>query len=173
MIAALQGEADLPPFADYVQKQKMAPAELGKLHIAGSGLLPTAFLLAMSVGAAIVINAQTKAGSGQTSHSQAVPGWQAAAGGKMAFEVASVKPSLPDTWAPPNFPLDPGDAFTDFGSGDPPRGRFTADFPLPVFIEFAYKFSPTPEQRKSMLAHLPKWVETDGFVVNARAWRSD
>jgi hypothetical protein len=145
----------------------------GKWHLAGNGLLPAACLLAVSVGAAVVINAQTKAGSGQTSHSPAIPGWQAAAGGKMSFEVASVKPSLPDTWGPPSFPLGSGDAFTDLGSGDPPRGRFTADFPLPIYIEFAYKISPAPEQRKSMFAHLPKWVETDGFVIHARARQSD
>jgi hypothetical protein len=78
-----------------------------KLHLAGNVVLPTACLLAVSIGAAIVINAQTKAGDGQTSHSPAAPHWQTAAGGKMAFEVASVKPSLPDTWLPPTFLLMP------------------------------------------------------------------
>ena len=49
--------------------------------------------------------------------------WQIAAGGKMAFEVASIKAD-PGEFRPPNFPLDPGDAYRPVG------GRFSADFPL-------------------------------------------
>jgi bla regulator protein blaR1 len=82
---------------------------------------------------------------------------------KMAFEVASVKPSDPDMWRAPNFPLDPGDAYVATG------GRFSAVFPLSTYIEFAYKLGLTPEQRKSMYAHLPRWVETDNYDIDARA----
>ena len=88
--------------------------------------------------------------------------WQTAAGGKMSFEVASVKPSKPDTFTSPNFPLDSGDAFAA-------GGRFSADFPLSVYITFAYKLTLTREQRESMLAHLPKWVSTDKFTIQAKA----
>src|SRR5437016_7666798 len=75
--------------------------------------------------------------------SSAAPEWQIAAGGKMAFEVASVKPD-PGQFRPPNFPLDAGDAYRPVG------GRFSADFPLTTYITFAYKLSPTPDQRQAM-----------------------
>jgi bla regulator protein BlaR1 len=90
------------------------------------------------------------------------PDWQAAAGGKMAFEVASVKQD-DGPFRPPNFPLDPGDAYRPVG------GRFLADFPLTTYITFAYKLSLTSEQRQAMIAHLPGWVATDRFAVEARA----
>jgi uncharacterized protein (TIGR03435 family) len=84
--------------------------------------------------------------------------------GKMSFDVASISQSKPGTSAPtPNFALGNGDSFTP--SGD---GRFTADFPLPVYIQFAYKLSLTPEQTDAMLAHLPKWVATDYFEIHAK-----
>src|SRR5215471_5506235 len=90
------------------------------------------------------------------------PEWQIAAGGKRAFEVASVK--LDDgPFRPPNFPLDPGDAYRAVG------GRFSADFPLATYIAFAYKLSLSPDQRQAMLAHLPDWVGNDRYAVEARA----
>jgi len=91
-----------------------------------------------------------------------IPDWQTAAGGKMAFEVASIKPST-GKFTPPAFPLDAGDAFASTG------GRFSADFPLWVFITFAYKLTLTPEQSRAMLEHLPKWVASDRFSVQAKA----
>jgi bla regulator protein BlaR1 len=92
--------------------------------------------------------------------------WQRAAGGKMAFEVASVKPSKPE-FKRPNFPLDLSDNYS--GSTPPPEGRFRAVYPLSVYIEFAYKQMFTPKSRDSLTAHLPKWVATDYFEINARA----
>src|SRR5262245_42302136 len=52
----------------------------------------------------------------------AVADWQIAAGGKMTFEVASVKRGA---FVPPSFPLDVGDAMTPTG-GRVPRPRFKA-----------------------------------------------
>jgi uncharacterized protein (TIGR03435 family) len=86
--------------------------------------------------------------------------WQTAAGGKMAFEVASVKPS--NQFEPPNFPLSAEDAYT---SG----GRLSAAFQLFTYIAFAYKLWLTPEQRRTALANLPKWVTTDLYETRARA----
>jgi bla regulator protein blaR1 len=86
--------------------------------------------------------------------------------GRMSFEVASIRQSKPGTFRPPNFALDNGDVYTPFGD---PGGRFTADFPLSVYIEFAYKLWLTPEQTDSMLASLPKWVATDSFEIHAKA----
>jgi bla regulator protein blaR1 len=87
------------------------------------------------------------------------PGWQAAAGGKTSFDVASVKPgSAPRI---PDFPLDNGNAKT-------PGGRFSTSLPLLIYIAFAYKLPPNEEQTRAMLAHLPKW--SGGlFEIEARA----
>jgi len=93
----------------------------------------------------------------------AQPDWQTAAGGKMSFEVASIKPSAPGKFVPPAFPLDSGDAFASTG------GRFTADFPLVVFITFAYKLNLSGQQMQAMTEHLPKWVTSDRFSVQAKA----
>ena len=94
---------------------------------------------------------------------QDAPDWQKAAGGKMAFEVASIKPGSPEKFMSPNFPLDAGDAYAETG------GRFSAGFPLSVYITFAYKLTLTREQREAMIAALPKWVGTDQFQIQAKA----
>jgi uncharacterized protein (TIGR03435 family) len=88
--------------------------------------------------------------------------WQTKAGGKMAFEVASVKLST-GAFVPPAYPLNSGEAY------HPTGGSFRADFPLSVFIEFAYKIWPTEDQEREMLAHLPKWITTDRYSIDARA----
>lgn len=119
-----------------------------KMLLAAGGTLAVALPLALGV-----INAPLRA---QTD-------WQAAAGGKMAFDVASIKPSTPEAVVYPPFPLDDGNAFTQTG------GRFRAKFRLPAFINFAYKIAPTLDERQAMLAHLPKWVETDLFLIDAKA----
>ena len=85
----------------------------------------------------------------------------------MSFEVASIKPSDPDHFRSPTFPLDPGDAYATTG------GRFAADFPLSVYIDFAYKLSLTREQRDAMLAHQPKWVSSDRFTIQAKSAESN
>jgi bla regulator protein BlaR1 len=94
--------------------------------------------------------------------------WEAAAGGHMAFEVASVKLLKPGSrLRPPNFPLG-GDGFrTD--SGENPHGRLSVAFPLPRYIEFAYKLTLQPALRQAMVARLPKWVDTDFVDIEAKA----
>jgi hypothetical protein len=116
---------------------------------------------AFSEGAA-PLKAQTAADQAPPAQSPAAPEWQTAAGGKMAFEVASIKQSKPGTFFPPNFPLDPGDAYASTG------GRFSADFGLRVYIQFAYKYL-IPEQAQAIQGRLPKWVATDAFDIQARA----
>ena len=91
------------------------------------------------------------------------PAWQTVAGGKLAFEVASVRLSKPGTFQPPSFPLSVDDSYAETG------GIFSADFPLEVYISFAYKLQPTSELRSVMLAQLPKWVATDRYLIHARA----
>jgi hypothetical protein len=60
------------------------------------------------------------------------------------------------------FPLDAGNGYRFTG------GRFSAAFPLFVFIEFAYKLTLTSEQLHELLATLPKWITTDSFRIRAR-----
>lgn len=90
------------------------------------------------------------------------PAWERAAGGKMEFEVASVRlnPGPPE---PSNFRLSPDDAYTATG------GLLNADFPLATYIEFAYKIQLTREQFEAMYAHVPKWVLSDRYAIHARA----
>jgi uncharacterized protein (TIGR03435 family) len=87
--------------------------------------------------------------------------WQTKAGGKMAFDAASVKPSKGDP-AAPNFPMNAWDGYRQTG------GWFRADFPLSVYIEFAYKLWPNDEQRREF-SRLPKWVSADRYSIEARA----
>jgi uncharacterized protein (TIGR03435 family) len=80
----------------------------------------------------------------------------------MEFEVASIHRSEPGTFQRPNIVLNSED--TPVPSG----GLFVADFPLLIYIEFAWKIMPTRAQESAMLAHLPKWVTTDHFVTRAQ-----
>jgi bla regulator protein BlaR1 len=91
-----------------------------------------------------------------------VPEWQTAAGGKMSFDVASIRPTKPDEFTPPNFPLSSDDSYAPNG------GLLTADFPVMVYIEFAYKIWLAPAQRKAILATLPKWVDDENLEIHAR-----
>jgi bla regulator protein blaR1 len=117
--------------------------------------LPAFILLSGLLGAQ-----QTVAGNAKAPD---VPEWQRAAGGKMAFEVASIRPSEPGTFSLPNFPLSNDDSFKNV------HGLLSADFPLTVYIEFAYKIFLSPEEREVMMAGLPKWVDDQSFTIRARA----
>jgi bla regulator protein blaR1 len=90
------------------------------------------------------------------------PAWQTAAGGKMEFEVASIRRSEPGTFLRPNMVLNAEDTPVPAG------GLFVANFSLLIFIEFAWKVMPTLEQERTMVAHLPKWVAADHFVIRAQ-----
>ena len=93
------------------------------------------------------------------------PQWQIDAGGKMAFEIASVKqntaPPSPSTQSS-NVPLGPMDDFHATG------GLLSAtNFPLSQYILFAYK--PTAEQFEAVKSQLPKWANTDRYDIQGRA----
>ena len=109
----------------------------------------------------VVANLSPVAGQGQTATNEF--DWEKAAGGHQEFEVAAIHLGKPEEFHPPLFPLSPDDTYEDT------HGRFFADFPLSVYIQFAYKLLLTPEQKAAMLSPLPKWVTTDQFVVEARA----
>ena len=134
-------------------------AKKAALAIAGAAVLTAPVLV--GIANAPVILAQPPSGVTQ---------WQAAAGGHMAFEVASVKLMKPGSRGrAPNFNLGDGNGFTDPLTGASPHGRFSATFRVPAYISFAYKLSLTPDQQGAMLARLPKWVDTDAFDIEAKA----
>jgi uncharacterized protein (TIGR03435 family) len=91
-----------------------------------------------------------------------VPAWQTDAGGHAEFDVTSIHRSEPGAFLKPNMVLNSEDTPV------PPSGLFVADFPLQIFIEFAWKITPSHEQEDAMLAHLPRWVATDHFVIRAQ-----
>jgi uncharacterized protein (TIGR03435 family) len=91
------------------------------------------------------------------------PEWQIAAGGSMAFEVASVKPAASGSYVSAGFPLDAGNGYRFTG------GRFSAAFPPIVYIMFAYKLTLSPGEIDALLAPLPKWVGRESFRIQARA----
>jgi bla regulator protein BlaR1 len=133
-------------------------AKKAALTIAGAAVLMAPVLV--GIANAPVIMAQPPSGVVQ---------WQAAAGGRMAFEVASVKLMKPGSrFRAPNFALDDGDGFRTI-SGENPHGRLSVTWSVPVFISFAYKLRLTEDQRHAMLARLPKWVDTDFFEIDAKA----
>jgi len=99
-----------------------------------------------------------------SSRSVAPPDWQTAAGGKMAFETATVTLNTMGPKSPShfNFPLGPGDVYI------PNEGLFSAgNQRLARYILFAYKI--TPNQEPALLAQLPKWVWESRFDIQATA----
>ncbi len=115
---------------------------------------PEMVLLLWIVVTAHPVQAQRAAASG--------PDWQKAAGGTMAFEVASVREDK-GPFKPPSFALSSDEWFRE------PNGRFHADFALPTYIEFAWKIWLTGEERRAILAKLPEWVNADRFDIEATA----
>lgn len=97
--------------------------------------------------------------------SPALPQWQIAAGGTMKFSLVSIRKDTSGTFKQPSFALSADD-------GMPPTdGNFHADFPLIVYIQFAYKQWFTDAQMRALLAPLPKWVLSDSYEIQARAPR--
>lgn len=160
-VAAVTG-GDLKRRIEQIMNARDIPglsfAKKAALTIAGAAVLMAPILVGIADAPAIL--AQSPSG---------VPEWQTAAGGRMAFEVASVKLLKPGTRGrDAYFSLDSGDSFrTD--SGENPHGRLSATFALPTYISFAYKLSMTPDLRHAMVARLPKWVDSDVFDIETKA----
>jgi uncharacterized protein (TIGR03435 family) len=95
--------------------------------------------------------------------SQPVTVTQTEDSGRLSFEVASIRPGDPGKFIPPTIDMSNEDTPIT------PGGAFIADFPLPVYVEFAYKILLTHAQEQAMIAHLPKWVSTQPFVIEAKA----
>lgn len=109
----------------------------------------------------LVLHAQTGAESMRAPEPFAISAVNPADPPKMQFEVAAIHPAK--EFSLPLFPISPDDSYRPTG------GRFLATFPLPVYIEFAYKMWLTPEEQDSMLGNLPRWVSSELFAIDAKA----
>jgi bla regulator protein blaR1 len=87
--------------------------------------------------------------------------WEKAAGGRMTFEVASVKRGTPASGGHSNFPLTLGSSFGPVGN------LMSVDAPLRTLIGFAFKVS--VGQTHFLISGLPDWVDSASFDVEARA----
>ena len=113
------------------------------------------------------LNAPRKA---QAATQQPLPGsmpdWQLAAGKKLTFEVATIKPNPSDDPPKVNFTLGPGDTYAKTG------GRFRAsNIGLLDYIRFAYKL--TDGQIEILQANAPRWITTTRFDIEARSQMPD
>jgi uncharacterized protein (TIGR03435 family) len=121
------------------------------------------FSMNLLLGAVGLITLGMPVAFGSAQATKEMPNWQKAAGGKMAFDVATIKPAQPDKRIQPNVGLNMDD------EPIPPGGHLLVQGTLPALIDFAYKILSTREQQDAMLAHLPKWVASDSFVIEAKA----
>jgi len=105
--------------------------------------------------------------------------WESAAGGKMEFDVASVKEDKSDGRSYSNFSLDSGNLYSIVNTGDisAPTGTYFSaiNFPLARYIVFAYKLSGTQELAlrfnyfSGLSSNVPRWVNETHFDITARA----
>jgi uncharacterized protein (TIGR03435 family) len=136
-------------------------AERRRLFLATARVVALSLLAFAGVLAGPQLRAQTPPGQAPP-----VPQWQIDAGGKMAFEVASVK--LNKCGDPPTCPLDanvslvPGDFYYPNGG----LLRITNWYLMPLIV-FAYKLD--ANQYQSLTSQLPKWAVAEHFDVQARA----
>jgi bla regulator protein BlaR1 len=119
-----------------------------------------AALVLLALGGSSAVQAQASAGQ-----SAPVPEWQTAAGGKMAFDVASIRLSPPGTEFDAGFPLSPDDSYVKTG------GNFSSVFPVSSLISFAYKLN--ADEWRMMRALLPKWANEEIYTVHARSENVD
>jgi uncharacterized protein (TIGR03435 family) len=117
----------------------------------------TLVALAVLVSAGLMTGERLEA-QAPTAQSPAAPQWQIDAGGKLEFDVASVKPDKSNNPAAANFFLGPGDGYVSNG------GLFSAtNQPLIAYLRFAYKLG------QGDLLDLPMWVYNDRFDIDARS----
>jgi uncharacterized protein (TIGR03435 family) len=127
--------------------------------------LHSRLFIRVRIAGVVALTALSLSGVRAQSQTAVFPEWQKAAGDKMSFEVASIKPGDQAKFTPPNFNMDDVDTF----GGADPHGHLVASFPLLDYVFFAYKLSYAREQTEALVAHLPKWFSTDRYVINAQA----
>lgn len=120
------------------------------------------FLVPVALATLLVLSLDLSAALAQTLPAPvATPQWEIDAGGKMAFDVASVKQNTSGKGLALSFLLDNGDAYPGNMT------LFSASFPLATFIGFAYRL---PQfELQELQSQLPKWASTERFDIEARA----
>jgi uncharacterized protein (TIGR03435 family) len=118
------------------------------------------------VGVLVTPGLWAQSGGSQTSATRPpAPQWEIDAGGKMEFDVGSVKQdtaAVSRSTVNSNIPLGPQDMFSPTG------GLLSAtNFPLFQYMIFAYKL--TPNQVQDLQPQLPKWANNDRYDIQARA----
>ena len=124
----------------------------------------TTQILACACGCILLVIAAPWPIRAQSPESDAA-NWEKAAGGKMSFEVSSVKENKSGVSAShrptSNIPLDAQNLYAPTG------GLFSAtDFPLLEYMRFAYKL--TPEQSQALLSQVP-WANANRWDIEGRA----
>jgi uncharacterized protein (TIGR03435 family) len=119
-------------------------------------------LSAITVALLLTVAIECAGGQSSQSSPQAVPEWQTAAGGKMKFEVASVRPSAPGT------PFSASVSLNALDGAAPQGSLFRANCILMPYLVFAYKISDT-NQARSIWDNLPEWAKTQFYSVEARS----
>ena len=130
------------------------------MRVAGLVVLASTVVLGL---ANIPLKAQATTGETPSANSNTTTAWQVAAGGHMEFEVASVRPAGPGARFRTNVGLNIEDEPIPIG------GRLSATASLGGYIALAYKFLPIGPQSDAVFGHLPKWVTTDLFTIEAKA----
>jgi uncharacterized protein (TIGR03435 family) len=127
------------------------------LFVAKVGVITLA--VALVVGAL----ASSRRGAQAPSAQPPVPEWQIAAGGKVSFDVASVKQNKSGGRLSSNVSLAPGDGLPTPLSG----GLFSAtNYQLVFYVAFAYNL--TVDQTTRLASQLPPWAG-GRFDIEARA----
>jgi uncharacterized protein (TIGR03435 family) len=142
-----------------------------KLNVCSSFQIIAAGLMVVAVSFArgqVTALQQTQSVTPQAPTVQSpMPDWQIAAGGKLEFDVVSVREDKnPDDPSSVNVPYGSEDAYTNTG------GVFSAkNWPLVHLIAFAFKNSTS--QRDAFRASLPDWALSQGFNIEARTDNHD
>lgn len=125
--------------------------------------IASVLLCCIPIFVATPLKSQTSQSSSAAERVQ-IPQWQINAGGKMSFDVASVKQhtDVPGVSFPhENFSLDNSDSY------EPTGGLLSGqDLPMRIYISFAYKL--TWDQLVQMIPVLPKWASNKYFDIEAR-----
>jgi uncharacterized protein (TIGR03435 family) len=111
---------------------------------------------------ALLLLTVTLAAAVAFAQSPPVPQWQVAAGGKMSFEVASVRQKAPGAPYSSNVSLEGSDNLAGYSGG-----LVRTSALLISYIAFAYKIQ-DPSQAPLLQAQLPKWAQTEQFIIEAR-----
>jgi bla regulator protein BlaR1 len=122
-------------------------------------------LLLVTIGATILVGPATFSINPPLLHAQSTDtDWEKAAGGKMSFDVASVKQNMAifsSETLHEGVPLSASEEFVPTG------GLFAAkNIPLIWYVRFAYKLTTT--QFGEVADQLPKWALTNRYDIEAR-----